>query len=111
MIKVEGIQTSIGQMISYECFYDLLPDNNVQNLTACSLLSGVGFSSYDRCLGLVSNFNQSGPYEIKIIGSASGLVILKFLKLMFKIKIDLPNYLIFQISLPMKMRRYTFNRY
>ena len=78
--------------------YDLIPDNNVQNISSCSFLPGVGFSPLTGVLDWKPDFSQSGPYEIKIIGTAAGFSDSKFFNIFTRISAKIiysKNFIVF----------------
>lgn len=64
---------SDGQILTYECFYDTTVNGSVSDVTTCSSLTGVTFSTTTGVLNWTPIFSQIGNYEFKIRASDGSL--------------------------------------
>ncbi|MEC7182055.1 MAG: putative Ig domain-containing protein, partial [Bdellovibrionota bacterium] len=57
------------QNIKYTCFYDQVKDSKVDDKNECINLKGISFDKNKGILNWIPNFEQSGTYEFKILGT------------------------------------------
>ena len=62
-----------GDTISYSCLYDTSIDGTVESGTSCSTLTGVSLDGATGIFDWTPNYDQSGNYEFKIIGTDGSL--------------------------------------
>ena len=58
-----------GQVLNYECYYDMTIDSTVSSINLCSSISGLTFNSSTGILNWTTSLGQAGDYELKIIAS------------------------------------------